>query len=188
MCKYCENGKINKLGEEWFQNMPFEIIGNISHNRPVIFKTNGKYFMKVENFSVLEVIACPMCGASFETPVLSTDEENVITVGDVVRIVEGPDASVYRENEFEVLSEPYEIGGEIVVKMKCHKTGKYFGGGYTTKYLKKVKKEETPPAPKGEKEPPSPAQPKNEISTEPDPAGDSSSMTQNDMAVPDAEV
>ena len=188
MCKYCENGKINKLGEEWFPEMPFETIGNISHSRPVIFKTNGKYFMRVENFYVLEIIACPLCGASFDTPVLSTDEENVITVGDVVRIVEGPDASVYRENEFEVLSEPYEIGGEVVVKMKCHKTGKYFGGGYTTKYLKKVKKKETPPASKSEKEPPSPAKPKNEIATEPEPAGDSSSMTQNDMAVPDAEV
>lgn len=184
MCKYCENGKINKLGEEWFPEMPFEILGNISHNRPTIFKTNGKYFMKVENFSVLEVIACPLCGASFETPVLSTDEENVITVGDVVKIVEGPDASVYRESEFEVLSEPYEIGGEIVVKMKCHKTGKYFGGGYTTKYLKKVKKKETPPAPKGEKETPEPKLP----DATPEPAGDSSSMTQNDMAVPDAEV
>jgi len=121
MCKYCENGKINKLGEEWFLEMPFEIIGNISHNRPVIFKTNGKYFMKVENFFVLEVIACPLCGASFETPVLSTDEDKDINVGDMVKIVEGPDANVYRENEFEVLSEPYEIGGEVVVKMKCHR-------------------------------------------------------------------
>lgn len=179
MCKYCENGKINKLGEEWFPEMPFDLEGNVSHNRPKIFKTNGKYFMKVENFSVLEVIACPLCGASFETPVLSTDEENVITVGDVVKIIEGPDASVYRDSEFEVLSEPYEIGGEVVVKMKCHKTGKYFGGGYTTKYLKKVKKDnkDNPSVTYGDSSP----------YTE-EPAGDSSATPQNDTTIADAEV
>ena len=184
MCKYCENGNINGFGEEWFQPLPFQSTGTVYHDSPRIFKTNGKYFMTLENFNAVEIVACPMCGASFETPVLSTDEEKVITAGDMVKIVDGPDAIVYRESEFEVLSEPYEVGGETVVKMKCNKTGKYFGGGYTTKYLKKVKKKETPPAPKGEKESPEPKLP--DATSEP--AGDSTSMTQNDMAVPDAEV
>ena len=139
MCKYCENGKINQFGEEWYSELPFETKGNISHNRPTIFKTNGKYFLVVENFYAIEIKACPMCGANFETPVLSTDSDNVITVGDMVAIVDGPDADTYKDSVFEVLAGPYKVSGEAVVRIKDHKSGKYFGAGYTTKYLRIVK-------------------------------------------------
>lgn len=139
MCKYCENGKINKFGEEWYGELPFVSKDGLIHNHPQIFKTNGKYFLVVENFYAIEIKACPMCGANFETPVLSTDADNFISAGDTVAISDGPDVETYKDSVFEVLTEPYEVGGETVVKIKDHKSGKYFGGGYTTKYLKKVK-------------------------------------------------
>jgi hypothetical protein len=39
---------------------------------------------------------------------------------------------------FEVISDPYIICGTEVVKMKCHETGKYFGGGYATEFLQEI--------------------------------------------------
>jgi hypothetical protein len=56
--------------------------------------------------------------------------------GDKVIIVRSAEAGIYKDCIFEVLSEPYEICGSEVVKIKCHETGKYFGGGYATEFLK----------------------------------------------------
>lgn len=55
--------------------------------------------------------------------------------GNKVRIVGSAEEDRYRDCVFEVLSEPYCICGSIVVKMKCHETGKYFGGGYAVEFL-----------------------------------------------------
>jgi hypothetical protein len=61
-----------------------------------------------------------------------------IRKGDMVKIIGSAEEEMYKDCIFEVLSEPYQICGSEVVKMKCHETGKYFGGGYATKYLKLV--------------------------------------------------
>ncbi len=135
MCKHCENGRVNRFGEELFCDFNCELRGSIAHDRPQIFKTNGMYFLKVENFGAIKVIACPICGRAFETVVHA---ESVIKKGDMVMIVSGTEMDTYAGLMFEVLSHPYEVCGEYVVKMKCHETGKYFGGGYSVKYLKKV--------------------------------------------------
>lgn len=55
--------------------------------------------------------------------------------GDKVKIIKGASKS---EKVYEVLSEPYKICGSTVVKMKCHETGKYYGGGYDISFLEKV--------------------------------------------------
>lgn len=63
----------------------------------------------------------------------------MIKKGDKVKIVGSAEADKYSGCVFEVLSEPYEVCGSIVVKMKCHETGKYFGGGYAVNYLEVVR-------------------------------------------------
>ena len=55
--------------------------------------------------------------------------------GDTVIIKGSAEEQIYKEQRFEVLSEPYTICGVEVVKIKCHETGKCFAGGYATKYL-----------------------------------------------------
>jgi len=55
--------------------------------------------------------------------------------GDRVVIVGSAEEEKYKGCIFEVLSDPYSICGSDVVKMKCHETGKYFGGGYAVEYL-----------------------------------------------------
>lgn len=57
--------------------------------------------------------------------------------GDKVKIVKGASAS---NDIYEVLSDPYNICGAVVVKMKCHETGKYYGGGYGIEYLEVVER------------------------------------------------
>ena len=59
-----------------------------------------------------------------------------IKKGDKVIIKGSAEEKTYKGCVFEVLSEPYNICGSEVVKMKCHETGKYFGGGYATEFLK----------------------------------------------------
>lgn len=61
-----------------------------------------------------------------------------IKKGDHVVIVGSAEAQLYEGCEFEVLSDPYTVCGSELVKMKCHETGKYFAGGYSTKFLQKV--------------------------------------------------
>ena len=63
----------------------------------------------------------------------------MIKKGDKVKIVGSAEADKYSGCVFEVLSETYEVCGSIVVKMKCHETGKYFGGGYAVNYLEVVR-------------------------------------------------
>ena len=58
--------------------------------------------------------------------------------GDLVVIVGSAEEDKYRNDLFEVISDPYIICDTEVVKMKCHETGKYFGGGYATEFLKVV--------------------------------------------------
>ena len=62
----------------------------------------------------------------------------MIHKGDKVIIVGSAEEEKYRGCIFEVLSEPYPVGGAYVVKMKCNNTGKYFGGGYNIDFLLKV--------------------------------------------------
>lgn len=62
----------------------------------------------------------------------------MIKKGDKVRIVGSAEAETYNGDIFEVVSEPYEICGAMVAKIKCHETGKYFGGGYAVEYLEEV--------------------------------------------------
>lgn len=61
-----------------------------------------------------------------------------IKKGDKVIIKGSAEEKKYEGCVFEVLSEPYNICGSEVVKMKCHETGKYFGGGYATEFLEVV--------------------------------------------------
>lgn len=62
----------------------------------------------------------------------------MIRKGDKVKIVGSAEKERYKDCTFEVLSDPYTVCGSEVVKMKCHETGRYFGGGYATEYLEKV--------------------------------------------------
>lgn len=66
----------------------------------------------------------------------------MINKGDKVMIIGSAEEEEYRGCIFEVLSEPYNICGSTVVKMKCNKTGKYFGGGYDVRFLNKVEVDE----------------------------------------------
>lgn len=63
--------------------------------------------------------------------------EKQIRKGDKVKIIGSAEEDKYKDCVFEVLSEPYSICGAMVVKIKCHETGKYFGGGYAVEYLRK---------------------------------------------------
>ena len=63
----------------------------------------------------------------------------MIRKGDNVIIKGSAEEEKYNGCVFEVLSEPYEICGSRVVKMKCHETGRYFGGGYAVMFLEVVK-------------------------------------------------
>lgn len=60
--------------------------------------------------------------------------------GDIVIIKGSAEEQMYKGQKFEAVSAPYIICGLEVVKIKCHETGKYFAGGYATKYLE-VKEE-----------------------------------------------
>lgn len=64
-----------------------------------------------------------------------------IKKGDRVIIVGSAEAEKYKNCVFEVLSEPYIVCGIELVKIKCHQTGKYFGGGYDTTYLEVLENE-----------------------------------------------
>lgn len=59
----------------------------------------------------------------------------MVKIGDKVRIVSSAEENKYKDCVFEVLSEPYNICGSTVVKMKCNETGKYFDCGYAVEYL-----------------------------------------------------
>ena len=61
-----------------------------------------------------------------------------IKKGDRVVIKGSAEEETYKGYVFEVRSAPYDVCGNEVVKMKCHETGKYFAGGYATKFLKVV--------------------------------------------------
>lgn len=65
----------------------------------------------------------------------------MINKGNKVVIVGSAEEEKYKGCIFEVLSEPYNICGSMVVKIKCNETGKYFGGGYDVGFLKKVEDE-----------------------------------------------
>ena len=60
--------------------------------------------------------------------------------GDYVMIVGSAEEQTYRGRYFEVMSEPYDVCGTEVVKIKCHETGKYFAGGYAIKFLSNAAK------------------------------------------------
>jgi len=62
----------------------------------------------------------------------------MIKKGSQVIIKGSAEEEKYKGNIFEVLSEPYEICGSKVVKIKCNETGKYFGGGYDLEFLREV--------------------------------------------------
>jgi len=62
----------------------------------------------------------------------------MIKKGDRVIVKGSAEEEKYQGCIFEVLSEPYNICGSKVVKMKCNETDKYFGGGYATEFLKVI--------------------------------------------------
>lgn len=62
----------------------------------------------------------------------------MIQKGDKVIITGSAEEDMYKGCIFEVLSEPYNICGSALVKMKCHETGKYFGGGYAVEFLEVI--------------------------------------------------
>lgn len=62
----------------------------------------------------------------------------MIKPGDRVEIVGSAEEETYKGCVFEVLTDPYNLCGSIMVKMKCHETGKYFGGGYAVEFLRVV--------------------------------------------------
>lgn len=55
---------------------------------------------------------------------------------DIVKIIKGASKS---DDIYEVLSDPYDICGSVVVKIKCHETGKYYGGGFDITFLEVLK-------------------------------------------------
>ena len=66
----------------------------------------------------------------------------MINKGDKVVIVGSAEEEDYKGCIFEVLSEPYNVCGSMIVKMKCNETCKNFGGGYDVEFLKKVEVKE----------------------------------------------
>ena len=67
---------------------------------------------------------------------LHEKEMSMIKKGDKVTIFGSAEEELYKDCVFEVLSDPYNICGEMVAKIKCHETGKYFAGGYAIKFLR----------------------------------------------------
>lgn len=65
----------------------------------------------------------------------------MIKKGSKVIIIGSAEEQKYQGCIFEVLSEPYTVSGTLVVKMKCHETGKYFAGGYAVEFLGEVPNE-----------------------------------------------
>ena len=63
----------------------------------------------------------------------------MINKGNKIVIVGSAEEEKYKDRIFEVLSEPYNICGSTVVKMKCNETGKYFSGGYDVGFLRKLR-------------------------------------------------
>lgn len=63
----------------------------------------------------------------------------MIKKGDKVIIKGSAEEYKYQGCMFSVLSEPYNICGSWMVKIKCNETGKYFGGGYAVEFLEIVK-------------------------------------------------
>ncbi|HHX61252.1 MAG TPA: hypothetical protein GX707_11165 [Epulopiscium sp.] len=63
----------------------------------------------------------------------------MIKKGSKVIIVGSAEEEKYKGCIFDVLSDPYEICGSQVVKMKCHEIGKYYGGGYAVEFLREVR-------------------------------------------------
>ncbi|OQB15744.1 MAG: hypothetical protein BWY15_00457 [Firmicutes bacterium ADurb.Bin193] len=66
MCKHCENGDINGYGEEFFEHIECEKNSSVYRKRPRIFKTNGMYFLEIEDFTPTKIVSCPMCGRGLE--------------------------------------------------------------------------------------------------------------------------
>lgn len=62
-----------------------------------------------------------------------------VNIGDKVKLVNCAESKYYENNEFTVISEPYEICECLVVKIKCEETGKYFGGGSAVEKLLLIK-------------------------------------------------
>lgn len=55
--------------------------------------------------------------------------------GDRVYIAGSAEEATYKDCVFEVLSDPWDVCEEKVVKMKCHEIDKYFSS-YATKFLR----------------------------------------------------
>ena len=63
-----------------------------------------------------------------------------IEKGDTVRIVRCEEATKYLGCHFEVTSDPYDICGSEVVKMRCKEFEKEFSGGFATEFLEVTRK------------------------------------------------
>lgn len=65
-CGCCQKGKKNEYGDVWFESLPCKLRGNFSHDRPQILKRNEMYFLIVENFTMIRIKSCPICGRNLE--------------------------------------------------------------------------------------------------------------------------
>lgn len=65
-CPYCQGGEENKLGDVWYRLFDINSTTSIYHMSPRILKRNNRYFLVLENFPLLQIKACPVCGRRFE--------------------------------------------------------------------------------------------------------------------------
>lgn len=65
-CPHCQDGEENQYGEVWYKKFPMVDSSAIYHRKPRILKTNGRYFLSIENFDPFQIKACPVCGRWFE--------------------------------------------------------------------------------------------------------------------------
>lgn len=65
-CKHCSVGKENEYGDIWFGQFPMSLLGGVYHSAPRILKRNNRYFLDVDDFRMIQIKACPICGRNFE--------------------------------------------------------------------------------------------------------------------------
>ena len=58
-----------------------------------------------------------------------------IKKGDRVYIAGSAEEDTYKDCVFEVISDPWDVCDQEVVKLKCHENGKYFPS-YATRFLR----------------------------------------------------
>ena len=65
-CEYCQKGTENEYGDVVYRWLPCTLRGAVYAAHPVIFKRNNRYFLNIDHFSAMEIVACPICGRKFK--------------------------------------------------------------------------------------------------------------------------